>query len=201
MKNIQIKITGLKEKNVDKKIYNISHEEQLNYLKELYKNEKIERNERRINEILLEDFSPDLSTNFCNEYPPIFVKPIFSNIPLSSSIHKIILKEIKKKISSYIQQDKKKFYYKLFKPITINEILFLLYYNNLKCHYCKEKILILFIKKRDPYQWSLDRIDNNIGHTYKNCLISCLKCNLQRRCQGYNKFNNSKNFTINITNN
>ena len=30
-------------------------------------------------------------------------------------------------------------------------------------------------------QWSLDRIDNDIGHYKENVVISCLECNLKRR--------------------
>ena len=29
--------------------------------------------------------------------------------------------------------------------------------------------------------WTLDRIDNNIGHNRDNVVISCLACNLQKR--------------------
>ena len=28
-------------------------------------------------------------------------------------------------------------------------------------------------------QWTLDRIDNNIGHSKENVVICCLKCNLK----------------------
>ena len=41
--------------------------------------------------------------------------------------------------------------------------------------------MILYKRVREDYQWTLDRIDNNIGHTCDNTIIACLKCNLQRR--------------------
>ena len=34
---------------------------------------------------------------------------------------------------------------------------------------------------RDEQQWTLDRIDNDKCHSDENTVISCLKCNLQRR--------------------
>ena len=37
-------------------------------------------------------------------------------------------------------------------------------------------------------QWTLDRLDNRYQHSDKNCVISCLQCNLQRRCLDDKKF-------------
>ena len=45
-------------------------------------------------------------------------------------------------------------------------------------------------------QWSLDRIDNSIPHTNDNVIISCLKCNLQRRCQNKDNFLFTKQLKI-----
>lgn len=45
----------------------------------------------------------------------------------------------------------------------------------------QKKIQVLYKLVREEYQWTLDRIDNNIGHTRDNTIIACLKCNLQRR--------------------
>ena len=46
----------------------------------------------------------------------------------------------------------------------------------------------LYKISRDPLQWTLDRIDNSIGHTNDNVIICCLKCNLERRCKNSNAF-------------
>ena len=43
-------------------------------------------------------------------------------------------------------------------------------------------------------QWSLDRIDNDYGHNHDNVVISCLECNLKRRCIDMNKYKESKKF-------
>jgi len=37
-------------------------------------------------------------------------------------------------------------------------------------------------------QWTLDRIDNDMGHNNNNTVISCLGCNLQRRTTNQDKF-------------
>ena len=55
----------------------------------------------------------------------------------------------------------------------------------------------LFYKKvRDMEQWTLDRIDNNLPHQDDNVIVSCLKCNLQRRQQNKDKFLFTKQLKI-----
>ena len=43
-------------------------------------------------------------------------------------------------------------------------------------------------------QWTVDRIDNSIGHDIENIVISCLKCNLQSRSS--DKFLQTKKMVI-----
>ena len=94
---------------------------------------------------------------------------------------KIILGMIEKKLTSYKQQDIIKNRYESDKLIKINEILALLKENELKCHYCKEKLYLLYEVVRESRQWTLDRINNDFGHNSDNCILSCLECNLKRR--------------------
>ena len=47
---------------------------------------------------------------------------------------------------------------------------------------------ILYEISREMKQWTLDRIDNNIGHNYDNIVISCLDCNLKRRLKNKDSF-------------
>jgi hypothetical protein len=49
-------------------------------------------------------------------------------------------------------------------------------------------VLLLYENNREEKQWTLDRLDNAIGHTKDNVVISCLKCNLERRCLNDEKF-------------
>jgi len=53
----------------------------------------------------------------------------------------------------------------------------------MKCYYCKEEVYILYKNIRENLQWTLDRVDNDLGHINDNLVISCLKCNLKRRKQ------------------
>lgn len=108
----------------------------------------------------------------------------------------IVKKEIKKKLSSYKQQDLTKKKFNENKIITVDEILEKLVGSKLKCYYCKEDITILYEEVRDEKQWTLDRLDNNVGHNEDNVVISCLKCNLQRRVRDDEKFKFTKQLKL-----
>ena len=96
-------------------------------------------------------------------------------------------KELQKKLNSYKQQDIKKN-----KNgdglISYEELLEKLVISKLRCYYCKKEALLLYENSREQKQWTLDRLDNAIGHTKDNVVISCLKCNLERRCLNDEKF-------------
>ena len=98
------------------------------------------------------------------------------------NLNKIILKQIKSKISSYASQDKEKKLYNPEKFIKVNHIIELFKSCNLKCYYCKEKTEIMYENVREPKQWTLERLNNNFGHNCDNVVIACLNCNLKRRC-------------------
>jgi len=89
--------------------------------------------------------------------------------------------KLNNKIYSYKQQDIKRNLYCKTKIITINEVIQKLKNCKLNCHYCSKEIKIIYRVVRDPLQWTLDRIDNDNGHTNINTIISCLHCNLKRR--------------------
>ena len=90
-------------------------------------------------------------------------------------------REIKKKINSYKQQDISKSLFNSDFLISLNEAIEKLVISKLKCYYCKHEVSILYNDIRDPFQWTLDRIDNNQGHFTNNVVICCLECNLKRR--------------------
>lgn len=116
----------------------------------------------------------------------------------ANDLKKEFEKEIKKKLNSYKAQDKQKNKFDEEKIITYTEIIKKLYDSKLKCYYCKHDTPILFNKKREGSQWTLERFDNNIGHYDLNTCISCLKCNLQRRTDNHEYFKNGKQLKINI---
>lgn len=60
--------------------------------------------------------------------------------------------------------------------------------NNDKCHYCNVELKLAGFDANDPEQFSIDRIDNNFGHTKSNCIISCWGCNCKRKTTDYYEF-------------
>jgi hypothetical protein len=95
--------------------------------------------------------------------------------------------EIIRKLNSYKQQDIKKNKYSS-DFIQESELLEKLVISKLKCYYCKKKVILLYENSREPIQWTLDRLNNDMGHTNDNVVICCLKCNLERRCLNDDKF-------------
>ena len=59
--------------------------------------------------------------------------------------------------------------------------------------YCCKYVQLFYNNVRED-QWTLERIDNSIGHFKDNVVISCLECNLKRRCIDTDRFKYSKSF-------
>ena len=132
----------------------------------------------------------DLSFNHQN-----FINQLYLNedFPEKDTIQK----ELKKKLQSYLAQDKKKNRpYDAEKYINMEELLPLLVASKLRCRYCKYGVMILYNNVREPLQWTLDRIDNSKPHNTDNVVIACLKCNLERRRRSDKKFLMSKQMKI-----
>ena len=110
---------------------------------------------------------------------------------------KVYVTEIKKKISSYKAQDVKKKRYDSDKFIDFDNVIEKLVISKLKCKYCNKSTVILTNKYRDNDQWTLERIDNNIGHNTENVIISCLDCNLKRKNSNMDNFEYTKKLKIN----
>ena len=64
------------------------------------------------------------------------------------------------------------------------------------CYYCNQSTLLLYENVREKKQWTLDRIDNDIGHNENNVVIACLECNLRRRRTNTSAFLFTKQLTI-----
>ena len=112
------------------------------------------------------------------------------------NIEIIVKQEIHKKMLGYKQQDIVKNKYVENKLITEDEIIEKILESHMDCYYCKEEIKILYEQVRDDKQWTLDRIDNDIGHYTNNVVICCLKCNLQRRRMDDEKFKFTKQLKL-----
>lgn len=99
-----------------------------------------------------------------------------------------IIKELQKKISSYRQQDVLKKILNESDFITYDLIINKLLECDMKCHYCKTEMFIIYEFVRELSQWTVDRIDNSKGHNKDNIVLSCLNCNLKKRRTTDEKF-------------
>ena len=111
-------------------------------------------------------------------------------------VYKIFKQQIERKITSYKQQDVEKKKYEPTKIITYENILSLFLETQCKCFYCKEEVFVLYEKVREEKQWTLDRMNNDLGHSMDNIVLACLKCNLKRRCQSKDGFLFTKQLKI-----
>lgn len=107
------------------------------------------------------------------------INKLYLNEPFPEQ--KKVRSQINTKLGSYRKQDKDKSRYDEKKFITIDETIELLVASKMCCHYCKSKMYIFYQDVREPHQWTLDRVNNDIGHYGDNVVISCLECNLKRR--------------------
>ena len=125
----------------------------------------------------------------------IFLNELFLNENLSEP-HSYIKKELTKKLNSYNQQDKTKNIHENTSNFLYDELIIKLVESKLKCYYCREDIQIIYDKKLQQNQWTLDRINNFQGHTSENTVISCLKCNIKRGRTNNKKFLFTKQLII-----
>jgi flagellar motor component MotA len=106
----------------------------------------------------------------------------------SIKVTKILIQEINKKISGYRQQDIHKKKLNINEFITFESIIEKMIECKLKCRYCNENMNVLYDISRESKQWSVDRIDNDLGHNINNYHLACLDCNLKRRRRTDEKF-------------
>ena len=119
-----------------------------------------------------------------------------NNLTYSDGVSKIAIQEINKKIYSYKQQDKLKKLFNEIKFLTFDSIINKMIECELKCRYCKIGMNVLYDISREVNQWSVDRIDNDLGHNIDNFHLACLDCNLKRRRKTDEKFLFTKQLNI-----
>ena len=105
-----------------------------------------------------------------------------------------ISKEIINKISGYKSQDKVSNHN--ISLIEYDEVVEKLSLCHMLCNYCNKIVKISYEMVRDPRQWTLDRIDNDIGHSNNNTVIACLSCNIKRKRIDKKIFEESQNITV-----
>lgn len=111
-------------------------------------------------------------------------------------VSKTIAQEIRKKIQGYKQQDKHKHLYDEENFITYAYILDKMKECQLHCRYCNQPIYLLYDISRENTQWTVDRIENHLGHNRSNVCLSCLECNLKKRRRSDEKFYFAKHMVL-----
>jgi len=109
---------------------------------------------------------------------------------------KFVKIEIKRKLTSYKNQDKRKKVYDINLFIKYDEIMEKLVISKLRCYYCRCDCLLMYENIREKKQWTLDRLDNNIGHNNPNVVICCLECNLKKGTKNDAHFKFAKQLKI-----
>ena len=125
-----------------------------------------------------------------------YVKELKNGTIQNKTMCSVISKQIRQKISGYRNQDVLKKKLEKEKLITFEETIQLLDDSDLSCYYCKENVYVLYENVRESKQWSLDRLDNDLGHNSGNLVISCLTCNLRRKTMYHERFAFTKQLNI-----
>lgn len=136
----------------------------------------------------------NIDKTFTHDVEVNMITMLYNNIDFEYD--NLLVSDINKKWQSYMNQDKTKGKYDETNFIQFTKVIEKLFLSNLKCIYCNRDVKIIYRIKRDPSQWTLDRIDNDFGHNFDNVLIACLDCNLKRRCINSDKFNFTKKLNI-----
>jgi len=138
-------------------------------------------------------FSPDdLSANRQFAY----IEQIHANAITDNNACKLISQHINQKINGYKAQDIKKKLYDPTNTVDMDYVVNLLYTSHHVCFYCKESVQVLYENVREPKQWTLERIYNNIGHNKNNVEIACLQCNLGRKTMYHERYAFTKQLVI-----
>ena len=114
----------------------------------------------------------------------------------TTSENKLIIQQIERKISGYKQQDIDKKKFNADKIVTLNHIINSLIECDMKCYYCGSEMYLLYEVVREHKQWTVDRINNDLGHDYDNYVLACLECNLKRRRRTKDAYFFTKNLSI-----
>jgi len=130
------------------------------------------------------------------DYQLRIIREIYKDENKNVIMDAIIQSQINKKLAGYKSQDNIKKVYNSEAFITNQDVMRQLYECNMICHYCCQQMYILYELVREQKQWTLDRINNDLGHTSDNVVVSCLECNLQRRRTNKDAFSFTKNLTI-----
>ena len=119
-----------------------------------------------------------------------------NNLNCINNVSKIAIQQINKKLYSYKQQDILKKRYDGNNFLTFESVINKMIECELKCRYCTKEMNVLYDISREMTQWSVDRINNDLGHNIGNFHLACLECNLKRRRRTDEKFLFTKQLNI-----
>ncbi len=125
-----------------------------------------------------------------------YIKQLHTNTVVDHEICQLLTQQIRTKISAYRAQDKQKGLFNEAELVDLPNAIELLFLAENKCFYCKESVQILYENVRHPKQWSLDRIDNSLGHVKRNLMIACLECNLRRKTMYHERYAFTKQLVL-----
>jgi len=135
-----------------------------------------------------EDMQPDAQLTY--------IRQLVNNENVDVNPCQVILKHVTQKIAGYRAQDIKKSLYEPDQIVDVHYALKTLENAENICYYCKKPVQVLYEKAREPTQWSLDRIDNSIGHNKENVVIACLQCNVGRKTMHQGRYEFTKQLVI-----
>lgn len=159
-------------------------------MKKVIKNPENVKERKTMDQVSLEMFSWETQLSLLNMLTQK------TNNDIENTNITLIKKQISSKLNNYKQQDVIKKVYDERKLINLEQVVCKLQESGLKCLYCKEQVYLLYKLVREMKQWTLDRIDNEIGHFNDNVVISCLDCNLKRRKKSSHAFLFTKQMNI-----
>ena len=118
------------------------------------------------------------------------------NFDEMSENQRFFIQQINRKLYGYKTQDIDKKLYDEENFIDISGVLDLFHKSSLKCFYCLNEVELFYEYVREPKQWTLERINNDIGHNYGNLEIACLSCNISRRTMYHERYVFTKQLNI-----
>jgi len=161
--------------------------------KKLLEDHKKDKNKKRVE---TENWSFSIDCYLYENQYEMIKKICNNNNNHVDEVSKIAIQQINKKIYGYRQQDILKKILNNEKFINIESIINKMIECELKCYYCQIEMNILYDISREMKQWTVDRIDNDLGHNLDNYYLACLECNLKRRRRSDEKFLFTKQLKI-----
>ena len=126
-------------------------------------------------------YQEDVQWNYVQEAAKTMTSSTTNSTDASTTSVFLVEQQIKRKIQGYKSQDTEKHLWDAAQFVHYEYVLQLLVQCQLTCVYCRKPTMVLYKYVREPKQWTLERMDNSLGHICGNVQIACLTCNLRRR--------------------